>query len=92
MCLQTAMKKMNDKEKYTKHLGFYFVRVLKFKVFLLCNVIDVENCLLIFIGKSSEGLSRIYISAILILVHNKCSNQFSHYIYCYRLISLFIVS
>lgn len=92
------MKKMNDKEKYTKHLGFYFVRVLKFKVFLLCNVIDVENCLLIFTGKSSEGLSRIYISAILILVHNKCSTQFlcdvqfSHYIYCYRLISFFIVS
>lgn len=89
------MKKMSNTEKYIKHLGFYFVRASKCKVFLLCNVTDVENCLLIFTGKSSESLSRIYISVILILVHSKCSTQFlcdvqfSHYIDCYRLISFF---
>lgn len=90
------MQKMNKKEKPL--WVFTFVGISKHNIFLLCDVINVESCLLIFTGKSSESLSRIYIVTILILLHNKCSTQFlcyvqfSHYVYCYMLISFFIVS
>lgn len=92
------MKKMKNEIKHIKNLGFYFVGTLKFKSFLLGCVTDVESSLLVFTGKSSESFSRMYIFALLILLHNKCSPrflcyvQFSYYIYCDRLISFFIVS
>lgn len=70
------MKKMKNEEKHIKQLGFYFVGASKCKIFLLCDVTNVESSSLIFIGKSSESFSRIYIFAILILLHNKCSTQF----------------